>query len=336
MRVVFCSDTVGSLSSLEAGRVMAGGWPQAQVAVVPIGEAGVGFVQAAADRIGAEVVPTVVEERLVVVAGRDGVVAIAQPGSGLREGPIPYEASSRPLGLALRDVLGGSPRTVWVDLSSDDVHDGGAGLLAALGATADVPLGAGVAGLAGLTTVDLEPARATVGSTRLVGVVPSQQRDQPLLGLRGITSLRGRAAGADPEPLLATDAALAALAAAMGVGDRPGAGAAGGVSAAVLALGGRLATGPDLALGEVRGPADLVVTGCPRFDFASRGGGVVAAAAALAERLLCPCVVLAEEVLIGGREMRTMGIEAAYGIEGPFSVDRLRRLSERVGRTWRW
>ena len=65
----------------------------------------------------------------------------------------------------------------------------------------------------------------------------------------------------------------------------------------------------------------------------------MASAARLAERLLCPCVVLAGEVLIGGREMRTMGVEAAYGLEvgaDEVTVDGLRAMAIRVGRSWRW
>ena len=177
-----------------------------------------------------------------------------------------------------------------MDLVSDDVHDGGAGFLAGLGDTR-------------LDGIDL------------VGVVPEAERSQPLLGLRGITSLRGRAAGEDPARLLAIDAGLAELASALGVPDQPGAGACGGVGLAILALGGRLATGPEVTLAGVSAPVDLLVTGCTSYDFATRGGGVVASAARLAAELLCPCVVLAGEVLIGGREMRTMGVEAAYGLD---------------------
>ena len=66
---------------------------------------------------------------------------------------------------------------------------------------------------------------------------------------------------------------------------------------------------------------------------------MVSAAARLATELLCPCVVVAGEVLIGGREMRTMGIEAAYGLAsglGDVTDAGLRALAERVGRSWRW
>ena len=80
------------------------------------------------------------------------------------------------------------------------------------------------------------------------------------------------------------------------------------------------------------------------FDFAHRGGGVVAAAAELAGRLLAPCVVVATEVLIGAREMRTMGIEAAYAVHEPapgatgglVTRDELTATAARVARTWRW
>ena len=322
MRVLVGSDVIGALSSLAAGRVLAAGWAAESTAVLPVGEAGAGFVQAAADRFGTELVSEVVEDRLVVSAGADGVTVLGLPGPGTGTGPIPYEATSRPLGLALAAALRDPrdrPRTLLVDLVGDDVHDGGAGLLEGLGG--------------------IESARAALAGVELVGVVPAAQRGRLLLGLRGITSVRGREAGDDPARLLATDAALERLAADLGVADTAGAGACGGVGLAVLALGGRLVTGPELGFGGITGPADLVVTGCARYDFASRGGGVVAAAAELAQRLLCPCVVLAEEVLIGGREMRTMGVEAAYetgAVPAEFSADRLRELAVRVGRSWRW
>ena len=105
-------------------------------------------------------------------------------------------------------------------------------------------------GLDGLSELDLAPARALLGETELVGVVPAAQLGQPLLGLRGITSRAGREAGVDPELMLRTDAALEAFArlASPAQATAPGAGACGGLGFAVLALGGRLSTGPALTL----------------------------------------------------------------------------------------
>nr|WP_232531386.1 glycerate kinase [Microlunatus antarcticus] len=347
-----CSDELGGLSSAAAGRYLARGWDGRATAVVPVGEAGAGFVTSVADRLGAAAEPVVLGDRVGVRTQARALTAVALPGPGVGEGPLPYAASSLPLGRLVAETLpdGG---TLLVDLVSDDVHDGGAGLLAALGAEADVDLTGGVAGLAGLSRLDLSLPLERLGDLDLVGVVPSTRTTTPLLGLRGITSVRGRAAEEDAEPLLAADASLQRLAdlAGSGLGATPGAGACGGTALAVLALGGRLTSGPELALGGISGPVDLVVTGCSVFDFAHRGGGVVAAAAALAGRLLAPCVVVAGEVLIGAREMRTMGIEAAYAVHeaartagdpaaggagGAVTPDELTAAAERVARTWRW
>lgn len=314
MRVVVCPDSIGPLPADSAAEALASGWAAQTLVLRPSGEAGAGFVAAVAAQWGAELLTDGVGDRLVTlaVAGRSLALAVpGEPGSG----PIPESASSAPLGTAVRALVDRyEPTRLWVDLVSDDVHDGGAGFLEALEGDR-------------LDGVDL------------VGVVPESERSRLLLGLRGITSLRGRAAGEDPARLLAVDAGLAALASSLGVPDQPGAGACGGLGLAVLSLGGRLATGPELTLAGLAGPVDLVVTGCSSYDFASRGGGVVAAAARLAADLLCPCVVLAGEVLIGGREMRTMGVEAAYGLDtdaGAVSAAGLRALAARVGRSWRW
>ena len=353
MRVLVCSDELGGLSSAAAGRCLAEGWSDRRTAVVPVGEAGAGFVTSVADRLGAPAEPVVVDDRVGLRTQGGALVAVALPGPGVGEGPVPYAAGSGPLGRLVAETLP-EAGTLLVDLVSDDLHDGGAGFLAALGAEADVDLTGGVAGLAGLSRLDLDAVRRRFAAIDLVGVVPGTRLSAPLLGLRGITSVRGRAAGEDAEPLLAADAALQRLAdlagaglgraLGAGLGATPGAGACGGTGLAVLALGGRLTSGPELALGAITGPVDLVVTGCSVFDFAHRGGGVVAAAAALAGRLLAPCVVVAGEVLIGAREMRTMGIEAAYAVhpDGADGTGALVTLAEvtstaqRVARTWRW
>lgn len=350
VRVLICPDRMGALTSAQAGRALAAGWPGAELR--PVGEAGQGFLEATADRWHTEVRPAIWEGLPVEWATADGraVLRVAGPHGAVAEGsPIPYAAGSLPLGRALATLLADDrPRSLLVDLTGLDVHDAGAGLLAALGAYGHgASLADGVAGLTGLTAVDLDPVRERLAGTELIGVVPSAERDAVLLGLRGITSRRGRAAGEDAAPLLAADAALERLAHLVApdrAGD-PGAGACGGLGWAILALGGRLVTGPELALADPEHRPDLVVSGCSVFDFASRGGGVVAAAAGVAADHLAPCVVVAGEVLIGAREMRTMGVEAAYPIRvssldrptgGDLSTDEIAQAAVRVARSWRW
>lgn len=354
MRVVVAADAVGALSSAEAGRALAQGWPGAATTVLPVGVAGAGFVRAAADLLGATPVSTAQDETVVTQAQQDGTAVLlveTVPGPGT--GGLPLSASSAPLGGALASLLTGPPVSrVLLDLAGLDVHDGGAGLLGSLGAVADVALDRGVAGLRGLSRLGLHGVRERLAGVELVGVVPAPELGRLLLGLRGITSLRGRDAGLDAAVLLGTDATLARLAelAAPELAGTPGAGACGGLGLAVLALGGRLTTGPEVSLSSPRATAglrgaDLVVTGCSVFDFATRGGGVVAAAAGAASNVLAPCIVVAGEVLVGAREMRTMGVEAAYAVRestadapagGDVTAAELATTALRVARSWSW
>src|SRR5215207_10607314 len=176
VRIVVATDSIGPLSSRQAGEVIASGWsPAAEVTLLPIGEAGAGFVAAYADLAGLTT-SSRVADGLIVTTGRGPDTAVVQV-LGPKAGPgIPYEQSSRAIGDAIADVLHSRPlRRLMVDLAGLWVHDAGAGLLAALGATADRPLDEGVARLEGLSELDLTPARALLGEAELIGVVPASQ-----------------------------------------------------------------------------------------------------------------------------------------------------------------
>jgi glycerate 2-kinase len=359
VQILVASDRIGALSSSRAGEVIASGWPAASSRVVPVGEAGRGFVQAYADACGVETDTVADESGVVTLAAADEGAAMSwEPATAPTE-PIPYAASSWAWGEALRDVLARRPPVVYVDLVGPVVHDAGAGALAALGASADVSLDDGVVPLSGLSRLELAPVRALLAHTELartelIGVVPEAELSARLLGLRGITARRGREINEDPATMLRIDAALERFATVAGgaeIAGAPGAGACGGLGFLVLALGGRLVTGPSVTLNTLprRLRPDLVLTGCGVFDFAHRGGGVVAEVARLASGVLAPCVVLAGEVYVGAREMRALGIEAAYAVRpesGPAPAgapvdaspgeDDLATLARRVARTWSW
>ena len=352
MRMLVATDALGALSSRQAGELIASGWrPSADVSVLPAGEAGGAFVAAYADLAGLTISTELIDGLIVTtgVGSNTGLVQVLGSDQGTG---IPFGQTSRPIGEAIAALVGReAPPQLVVDLTGLWVHDAGAGLLAALGAVGDRPLDEGVDGLVGLSQLDLEQARARLGGTQLLGVVPTAERDQLLLGLRGITARAGRESGVQPELMLRTDAALEAFArlAAGSQATVRGAGACGGLGFGVLALGGRLSTGPALALSSPSGRAalrglDLMVTGCSAFDFASRGGGVVSAMAEAASHSLSPCIVIAGEVLIGSREMRAMGIEAAYPVResaldlssGDISEEELVETARRVARSWSW
>lgn len=362
MRVIIASDSIGSATSAQAGRTLADGWRAGGVEaeVVPMGEAGAGFVRAVADAAAVEPTSSVSADGVATVVDTADLLAVGfEPGTRRTEPGIDPDASSRPIGLALAEALRGSrhqAKEVVLDVSANQAHDGGAGLLAALGADSDVPLDRGVAGLHGVSRVLLDPVRELLAGRRLSVVVPRGQDELPLLGLRGITSRFGRDQGWHPEQLLATDASLQAftLAAAPGMHESPDWGACGGLGFAAHALGGRVLTGPRFCAeradlpGRLSG-ADLLVTGCTSFEFATRGGGVVAAVAELGTGASVPVILIAGEVMVGSREMRTMGIESAYGVrdprpdrpagaEGSAPIDdaALATTAGRVARSWSW
>lgn len=329
MRVVVATAAFAQLSPATTGAALARAWAGlgAEVAVVPLGDAGAGFATAWDELTGGR-----------CVVGAPG----GPPPSGLQ-----LHSSSFPTG----ELLRAAPRSgdeVVVDLAGIHAHDGGAGLLAALGCTADTPLTSGVAALGGITTLDLGPARDWLAGRELLVAVPASEASAPLCGLRGITSVRGHAGGTDVQVLLETDQALVDLCAALGRPDlatAPGGGAAGGVGATVLALGGRVGSGPALIadrahLAETIAASDLVVTGSDRLDFGTMGGDSVALVRELAAASLRPVIALARTNFISARELRTISIEAAHSLAASPDVlldaDAITAAAAGVARSWSW
>jgi len=215
-----------------------------------------------------------------------------------------------------------------------------------------VPLNAGPAGLRGVTKVDLEPARGWLGAVDLVGAADV---DVPLLGLFGAAKNFGAQKGLSDDEILAVDrilddlvvATLGSTPADRRLADAAGAGAAGGLGFAFLALGERVVRGVDLVadtvgLADACADHDLVLTGEGTFDHTSRTGKVVYGVAQAAAERARPCVVLAGQVTVGARESRAMGVDAAYamadlvGLKVAMSepAEALARLAERAARTW--
>lgn len=386
MRVAFVTDRIGLLSAAEAGESLAAGWtsrrPHDDLVVVPLGASGAGLSEAYAAlaqrpvsvapavRATGDARPAPDGTLLLEVATPEAVVVAVESAPAV---PAPgtdpsRDASSWAWGEAIARALADHEdvRRLVVDLGGMQARDGGAGLLAALGATADVPLDRGIAGLTGLSTLDLTvPRAALAGIEDIVAVVPADQADRVLLGMQGVTSLHGmtlREQGLpwDPADLLAADATLRRLATLASSGrddapvlrdapaphDAPGLGACGGVAYALAALGATVTTGPawlaDLTgLEQTLAAADLVVTGTGAYDFAHRGGEAVEAVVGMAGRAMRPVVAVAGHVTISAREMRAHGLDAAYavhdGVPGAtVLVDRtdLEEMGRRVARTW--
>lgn len=362
MRVVIAPDKfAGTLSAVEAAAAIAAGWarhaPADELVGVPMSDGGPGFLDVLHVALGGELAAVTVSgpygepvPATILVAGETAYLESAQV-VGLALTPIedrdPERATSRGLGELIDHAVGTGVRRVVVGLGGTATNDGGAGVLAALGATADgARLTAGPAGLDGLSAVDLTAARARLAGVELVA---ASDVENQLLGIVGATKVYGPQKGVREERLFTVDAWLQGFAE---LTDRKlaavkGAGAAGGIGFALLLLGGTRTSGVDLVAAAVRlaeslRGADLVVTGEGAFDFSSGSGKVPYGVAELAASALVPCIAMAGRVLIGSREMRTFGVESAYSMAELLGEERalgqpaeaLADLAERVARTW--
>ena len=358
MRVLIAPDKfAGTLTAVEAAEAIATGWrrhaPDDHLDLAPMADGGSGFVDVLHAALGGELLAVTVEgphgERVPAVVLRVGDVAYVETaqvvGLHLIEGGAEF-ASTTGVGELILAAVDGGATTVVLGLGGSGTNDGGAGVLASLGATSDGILDSGAIALDTVSSVDLAPARARLAGIRLVAATDV---DNPLTGLFGATKTFGPQKGIEEDRIAQIDGWLESFAVAT---DRrtslaKGAGAAGGIGFALLALGATREPGIDLVAAAVQlasraGQADLVITGEGAFDFSSRSGKVPYGVAGIASEALRPCVALAGQVLVGSREMRALGIESAYslvdlvGEERAFAqpAEALSELAERVARSW--
>ena len=334
MHVVFAPDKfAGTLTAVEAAEAMATGWarraPDDVLVQVPMSDGGPGFVDVLHAALGGELDAVTVTgpygdptPAAILRVGDTAYVESAQ-AVGLHltepEHREPERATTRGLGELLGLAIDAGATRVVLGLGGSATNDGGAGLLSALGATAEGgSLEQGPAGLAELTSVELGAARRRVEGVELV---IASDVDNPLLGINGATRIFGPQKGLTEDGTSPSTARLQHFAE---LTDRKlaaakGAGAAGGLGFALLLLGGTRGSGVDMVidavgLAEKVRDADLVVTGEGAFDFSSGAGKVPYGVAEVAARALVPCIALAGQVLIGSREMRALGVESAYSV----------------------
>ncbi|QBI53774.1 glycerate kinase family protein [Streptomonospora litoralis] len=364
MRIVIAPDKfAGTLSAVEAAEAVAEGWrsadPGVQARLLPLSDGGPGFVEVLHTALGgtlheAEVtgpLGTPVSARYLV-SGATAYIESAQ-ACGLHRVPEdrrdPGRTTSRGVGELIADAVGAGARSVVVGLGGSSTNDGGAGMLAALGAEPGAGLSGGGAVLAGLERpVDLAAAREAL---RGVSLVAATDVDNPLLGLHGASAVFGPQKGADADQVQRLDAALAAFAEATdpgGLREASGAGAAGGLGYGMLLIGGTVESGVARVLGAVGlagdvAAADLVITGEGSFDTQSLRGKLPHGVAKAAADQGVPCVVLAGAVAVGRQEAAAAGIAETYSLvesagstEAALSrsAEELRKLAADVARRW--
>jgi glycerate kinase len=214
-----------------------------------------------------------------------------------------FAASSRGLAAPIKAAVTAGARKVVVLLGGTANMDGGLGLLVGLGARVADADGRALPGsgadLARVGEVDVVPAREVLAGVELV--IATDVRS-PLHGSEGAAYVFGPQKGADAESVRKLDAGLRRLAPLLGEAARlPGAGAAGGLGAALAALGGQIVGGADLILSltrldEALAGASLCLTAEGQVDSGSAAGKVVGEVLGACRRAGVPCVIVAGAV----------------------------------------
>lgn len=341
MKIVIAPDSFKeSLTAVEAAETMEAGFreifPAADYKKLPLADGGEGTVRTMVAATQGRIVELKVTGPLgapVVAAfglcgdGRTAVVELAA-ASGLllvsSQWRRPMAATSRGTGELLRAALDAGVERIIVGLGGSACTDGGAGLLQALGMRlldeAGEEIGNGGGELARLTRIDASGLDARLKN---VAIAVACDVNNPLLGADGAAAVYAPQKGASPgmvaqlEQNLSHYAELLRRDLGAEVAAIPGAGAAGGTGAALLAIGGRLRPGIEIVmeavgLEEALRDADLVLTGEGRIDGQTLHGKVPLGVARLAGRHGRPVIAICGSLGEGGEQLLSHGITAIF------------------------
>ena len=344
MKIVIAPDSYKeSLSALEVAQAVEAGFrqvfPDADYVLVPVADGGEGTVDAMVAATGGRKETVTVSgplgepvEAFYGLTG-DGDTAVIEmaAASGLALVPPdrrnPLLTNSRGTGELIRAALDAGARRFILGIGGSATNDGGAGMVQALGARLLDLEGRELDGsggdLARLERIDVSALDPRLAECR---IEVACDVDNPLTGARGASAVFGPQKGATPEMVQVLDANLARLARIVGrdlgvaVDTVPGAGAAGGMGAAMLAFfGATLKPGIEIVTAAVDlddhvRDADLVITGEGRIDFQTVHGKTPIGVARVAKRHGKPVIGIAGSL---GAEV---GVVHAHGIDAVFSV----------------
>ncbi|MDF8358990.1 glycerate kinase [Ensifer adhaerens] len=342
-----------SLSAEEAANCIEKGvlraCPSAEVLKVPMVDGGEGFTKALVAITGGSLheltvtgpLGEPVASHFGFLGGQSERTAVIEmaAAAGLRLVPRdrrnPCLTTSYGVGELIRAALDAGARRILLGCGDSGINDGGAGMAAALGVKLldreGNPLAPGGAALASLARIDISGRDPRLAEVRIDAAV---NWHNVLLGARGVARVFGPQKGATPEQVELLAAAMETYAAAIetatgiAVGDAPGAGASGGLGAAVMGLlGGALHPRYDIVmryldLDSMIARADLVITAEGSLDGQTPFGKVPAEVGHRAKEAGRPVIALAGTIGKGVTLNFEHGIDAFASIlKAPCTLD---------------
>lgn len=328
----------------------------ADIIKVPVADGGDGTVESLVNATGGQLFYQEVTDPLggrvtarfgIMGDGETAVIEMAE-ASGLRLVPeekrSPLITTTYGTGELIRAALEKGCRKLIIGIGGSATNDGGAGMAQALGAKLldadgnELPFGgAALARLARIDASSLIPRPASLAVTVACDV------ENPLCGDQGASAVYGPQKGATPEMVKQLDAALCHYAAILqrdlgkDVANVPGAGAAGGLGAGLMAfLDARLERGVDIVLRAVNmrervRHAHLVFTGEGAMDRSSVYGKAPVGVARVAKEFGVPVVAVVGAAGAGYEKVYKHGIDAVVPIPlRPMTLEEAMRDAHRL------
>ncbi|GIX07788.1 MAG: glycerate kinase [Candidatus Poribacteria bacterium] len=352
MKVVVAPDSFkGSLSAREAAEAIRDGlrrvWPEAEIELIPVADGGEGTVEALVAATEGRYLSAQVRDPLgrPIVArfgmlgdGETAVIEMAAASGLALLRPTerdPMRTTTYGTGELIRAALDAGARRIILGIGGSATNDGGAGVAEALGVRfldrqgRSIPPGGG--GLALLERIDLSGMDPRVAE---VEVIVACDVENPLTGEQGASAVYGPQKGAGPEQVKVLDTNLRHYAEVIRrelgkeVEHLPGAGAAGGLGAGLLAFfNATLRRGVEIVLEavhfseRVRG-ADLVITGEGELNGQTARGKAPLGVAQTAKRFGIPVVALVGSIAPDAGTVFSLGIDSAMTlVPGPVPLE---------------
>ena len=340
-----------SLTGIEIAQAMQVGvlkvWPDAETHLIPVADGGDGTLQSLIDASNGEIISATVEDPLgrpiEAIWGAMGdkqtaVIEMAR-SSGLallrRDERDPLTASTYGVGQLMSIALDAGYRNLIIGIGGSATNDGGAGMAQALGARLldadNNELPRGGAALADLDRIDVSQLDPRLSETT---IDVACDVNNPLCGETGASAIFGPQKGADPETVARLDDALARYGSILrrdlgkDVTQTPGAGAAGGLGAGLMAFtNARLRPGADIVIDALDlesrlERASLVIVGEGQTDRSTVFNKSPVAVAQRAKALGIPTVVISGSLGDGFEGVHEFGIDAAFSIlDGCMTLD---------------
>ena len=344
MKIVIAPDSFKeSLTAAEVATAIEAGFkqiiPDAEFVKVPVADGGEGTLQSLVDATEGCLINETVTGPLgaqvdasygILGDGKTAVIEMAR-ASGIElvasEDRDPYKTTTYGTGELILAALDKGVEKIIVGIGGSATNDGGAGMMQALGVklldAGGNELVYGGAALARLVTIDVSTMDERLKSVKFVAACDV---DNPLTGTNGASVIFGPQKGACPEKVQKLDNALKHYGNVVEqimdvhVDTVPGAGAAGGMGAALLAfMQADLKPGIDIVMDavsleeKVEG-AKLVITGEGRIDGQTAQGKTPVGVARIAKAQDIPVVALAGSVGQGVEAVYEQGIDALFPV----------------------